>query len=82
MVESIFTREHIESMRPQIQKTVNSLLDAIIKEGGSQPVDLGDKFAIPVPSYVGHLTLDMKLLLTVLRPSIVFSEFHSWILKD
>lgn len=53
MVESLFTREHIDGMRPQIQKTVDSLLDAIIKEGSSQPIDLGEKFAIPVPSYVG-----------------------------
>ncbi|KAE8452851.1 hypothetical protein EG329_013123 [Mollisiaceae sp. DMI_Dod_QoI] len=51
MVDSLFTREHIDSLRPQIQKTVDSLLDAIIKEGNSQPVDLGDKLAVPVPSY-------------------------------
>jgi fungal nitric oxide reductase len=39
-------------MRPQIQKTVDDLLDALIKEGGDKPIDLVDKFALPVPSYV------------------------------
>lgn len=39
-------------MRPQIQKTVNSLLDEMIKQGGSKPVDIVEKFALPVPSYV------------------------------
>lgn len=52
MVESLFTKEHINSMRPQIQKTVDSLLDEMIKTGGSEPVDLVEKFALPVPSYV------------------------------
>jgi nitric oxide reductase len=52
MVEPLFTREHIEGMRPHIQQTVDSLLDALIKEGGDKPVDLVDKFALPVPSYV------------------------------
>jgi nitric oxide reductase len=52
MVEPLFTKEHINSMRPQIQKTVNSLLDEMVKEGGSEPVDLVEKFALPVPSYV------------------------------
>ncbi|CZR67621.1 probable Cytochrome P450 55A3 [Phialocephala subalpina] len=51
MVESLFTREHIDSMRPQIQKTVDSLLDGIAKNGSAQPTDLGEKFAVPVPSY-------------------------------
>lgn len=51
MVESLFTKEQILGMRPQIQKTVDSLLNAIIKEGSSQPIDLGEKLAIPVPSY-------------------------------
>ena len=55
IVESVFTKEHILSIRPQIQKTVDSLLDTIIKGGSSQPVDLGKKLAIPVPLYVRHL---------------------------
>lgn len=52
MVAPLFTREHIDSMRPQIQKTVDDLLDALIKEGGDEPIDIVDKFALPVPSYV------------------------------
>jgi nitric oxide reductase len=52
MVEPFFTKEHINSMRPQIQKIVNLLLDEMIKGGGSEPVDLVEKFALPVPSYV------------------------------
>jgi hypothetical protein len=51
-VEPLFTREHIDRMRPHIQQTVDSLLDALIKEGGDKPVDLVEKFALPVPSYV------------------------------
>lgn len=52
MVESIFTKQHIDSMRPQIQETVNTLLDKMITEGGSEPFDFVEKFALPVPSYV------------------------------
>jgi nitric oxide reductase len=52
MVEPLFMREHIEGMRPHIQRTVDSLLDALVKSGGSKPVDLVEKFALPVPSYV------------------------------
>jgi nitric oxide reductase len=52
MVAPLFTKEHIDGMRPQIQKTVDDLLDALIKEGGDEPVDIVDKFCLPVPSYV------------------------------
>ena len=52
MVESIFKKEHIDSIRPQIQETVNSLLDKMIAEGGSVSFDFVEKFALPVPSYV------------------------------
>jgi nitric oxide reductase len=54
MVESIFTKQHIDSMRPQIQKTVNYLLDRLIAVGGAEPFDLVEKFALPVPSYVSR----------------------------
>jgi len=56
MVEPIFTKAHIDSLRPSIQKTVDDLLDALVKEGGSSPVDFIDKFALPVPSYVKPLS--------------------------
>ncbi|RDL39244.1 Cytochrome P450 55A2 [Venustampulla echinocandica] len=52
MVEPIFTKAHIDSTRPHIQKTVDSLLDIIIKQGGAKPFDIVDKFALPVPSYI------------------------------
>ncbi|KAK5157247.1 hypothetical protein LTR04_005437 [Oleoguttula sp. CCFEE 6159] len=51
MVEPFFSREHIDSMRPHIQSTVDSLLDAMIKAGGEKPVDLVEKFSLLVPSY-------------------------------
>ena len=52
MVEPIFTKQQIDSMRPHIQQTVDSLLDIMTKEGGAEPVDIVEKFALPVPSYV------------------------------
>jgi len=58
MVEPLFTHEKIEAMRPHIQKTVDSLLDVMVKEGCEKPVDLVDKFALPVPSYVSPSILN------------------------
>ncbi len=52
MVEPLFTREHVDKMRPQIQQTVDSLLDDMLKQEGEQPMDLVDKFSLPVPSFV------------------------------
>jgi fungal nitric oxide reductase len=54
MVESVFTHEHVDSLKPYIQKTVDDLLDKMKKKKGSQsgPVDLIEEFALPVPSYV------------------------------
>ncbi|MCJ1425039.1 hypothetical protein MMC29_002927 [Sticta canariensis] len=52
MIEPIFTREHIDAMRPHIQKTVDSLLDNMIKEGSEKPVELVEKFSLPVPSFI------------------------------
>ena len=54
MVEQTFTKQHIDSMRPTIQNTVNSLLEKIIADGGSEPFDFVENFALPVPSYVRH----------------------------
>ncbi|KAH7399892.1 cytochrome P450 55A2 [Cadophora sp. MPI-SDFR-AT-0126] len=61
MIESIFKKEHIDSMRPQIQETVNSLLDKMIAEGGSEPFDFVEKFALPVPSYTIYSILGVPL---------------------
>lgn len=44
-------------MRPHIQQTVNKLLDAIVKEGSEKPIDLVEKFSLPVPSYVSPSNL-------------------------
>jgi fungal nitric oxide reductase len=52
MVEPLFTQEHIDYLRPKIQKTVDLLLEAMLKAGGEKAVDLVDKFALPVPSYI------------------------------
>lgn len=52
MVAPFFTPEHIEAMRPQIQKTVNYFLEEMIKGGCKEPVDLVEKFALPIPSRV------------------------------
>jgi nitric oxide reductase len=52
MVEPLFTRKHIEGMRPHIQETVDTLLESMIQGGCKEPVDLVEKFALPVPSHV------------------------------
>ncbi|KAK1522947.1 cytochrome P450 55A1 [Colletotrichum paranaense] len=57
MVEPLFVREHIASMQPYIQKTVDSLLDKMVEQGCDEPVDLIDKFALPVPSYIIYTIL-------------------------
>lgn len=62
MVEPFFTRQHVESLRPYIQKTVDELLDAMIAKGCEKPVDLVEKFALPVPSYVSLLGRHRLLL--------------------
>lgn len=51
----MFTQESVNKMRPHIQKTVDDLLDTMLKAGGKSSVDLVDKFALPVPSYVRSL---------------------------
>ncbi|EON66399.1 cytochrome P450 55A3 [Coniosporium apollinis CBS 100218] len=57
MVEPFFTRQHVESLRPYIQKTVDELLDAMIAKGCEKPVDLVEKFALPVPSHIIYTIL-------------------------
>lgn len=52
MVESFFTVERVEMMKPYIQKTVDQLLDQMVARGCREPVDLIENFALPVPSYV------------------------------
>lgn len=57
MIESFFSREHVDAMRPHIQETVDKLLNAIIEGGSEKPVDFVEKFSLPVPSYVSLLRL-------------------------
>ncbi|MDO0924544.1 cytochrome P450 [Streptomyces sp. TG1A-8] len=45
-----FTLKRATGMRPQIQRTVDGLLDAMIEKG--PPADLVSAFALPVPSMV------------------------------
>lgn len=52
MVEPLFTREHIDGMRPHIQQTVNTLIDEMIIGGGKPAVDIVEKLALPTASYV------------------------------
>ena len=52
MIESLFTREHIDGMRPHIQKTVDTLLADMIKGGCKTAVDVVEKLALPTASYV------------------------------
>ena len=53
MVQSWFTPEKVQSMRPYIDKTVNDLLDRMKAKGCADgPVDFVEEFALPVPSYV------------------------------
>ncbi|KAK5132153.1 hypothetical protein LTR08_000310 [Meristemomyces frigidus] len=61
MVAPAFTWEHIEAMRPQIRATVNRLLDEMIERGCSQPVDLVDTFALPIPSQIMYSILGVPV---------------------
>ncbi|KAH7123297.1 cytochrome P450 55A3 [Dactylonectria estremocensis] len=57
MVEPLFVKSAIEDRKPYIQKTVDDLLDTMIEQGCSEPVDLVEKFALPVPSYIIYTIL-------------------------
>lgn len=54
MLEPSFTPEAVDKMRPMIQKTVDAVLDRMIKGGCENPVDLVEELATPVPTQVGH----------------------------
>lgn len=51
MIADLFTRERVDGMRAHIQKTFDTLVDAMLKEGGEKPVDIVEKLALPLPSY-------------------------------
>jgi nitric oxide reductase len=52
MVEPLFTKETVNKLRPHIQETVDSLLAKMTQAGPGKGVDLVEKLALPVPSYV------------------------------
>ena len=57
MVEFAFSHESVEALRPQIQKTADHLIDAMIAKGGKVAIDFVEEYALPLPSYVLHLLL-------------------------
>jgi fungal nitric oxide reductase len=58
MVEPFFVADHIKTLQPYIQKTVDDLLDELVDIGcANGPVDLVEKFALPVPSYIIYTIL-------------------------
>ncbi|KLU90901.1 hypothetical protein MAPG_09426 [Magnaporthiopsis poae ATCC 64411] len=57
MVEPLFVLEHVKTLQPYIQKTVDDLLDKLAAKGGEEPVDLIENFALPVPSYIIYTIL-------------------------
>ena len=59
MVEPIFQKPHVEMLKPYIQKTVDNLLNSMVEGGCSKPVDLVEKFSLPVPSYVRYSKVDI-----------------------
>jgi cytochrome P450 len=61
MVASQFSQSSVDALRPQIQKTVNTLLDQMIAKGSNAPLDLVENFSLPVPSFVGLLTSKVRL---------------------
>ncbi|KAF2627237.1 cytochrome P450 [Macroventuria anomochaeta] len=53
MIEELFTRERIAALRPEIQRIVDHVLDAIVEKGCAQgPVDLVEDFATPIPTRI------------------------------
>ncbi|CCC13159.1 unnamed protein product [Sordaria macrospora k-hell] len=58
MVQPIFNIEHIQELKPYIQKTVDDLLEKMKSKGcEGGPVDLVQNFALPVPSYIIYTIL-------------------------
>jgi len=61
MVEPVFSKESVDKMRPQIQETVDDLLNSMVKARDKTPVDLVENFALPVPSYTIYRILGVPL---------------------
>lgn len=52
MVSEFFTPEYTESLKPFIQSTVDNFLNDMIEKGCDKPVDLVERFSLPIPSIV------------------------------
>jgi nitric oxide reductase len=52
MVNAMFTREHVESLRPQIQEIVDVCIHTMVAKGCKEPVDLVENFSLIVPCQV------------------------------
>lgn len=74
MIESFFTQEHIDSIRPHIQETVDHLLDTVVKNGSEKPIDLVERFSLPVPSYVSPPTVIEDIMAT--SNLLHYSKYH------
>ncbi|OHF02075.1 cytochrome P450 55A1 [Colletotrichum orchidophilum] len=48
-------QDHVYSVRPYIQKTIKGLPDLVIDQGCREPVNLIEKLALPIPSYVIYI---------------------------
>ena len=58
MVEPLFSEHRIKAMQPYIQKTVDTLLSAMIeKRQPGRRIDLVQEFALPVPPYIIYTIL-------------------------
>ena len=54
-MNGFFTPEHVQSMKPMIQSTVDKVLNQMIEKGCDKPVDLVENFSLPIPSIVSNL---------------------------
>jgi nitric oxide reductase len=52
MVAKFFAQEHISSLKPLINETINAVLEKMIAKGGDKPIDLVEHFSLPIPSLV------------------------------
>ncbi|KAJ0422846.1 cytochrome P450 55A2 [Aspergillus carlsbadensis] len=61
MVAKFFTQEHINSLKPLINETINSVLEKMIAQGGDKPIDLVEHFSLPIPSLVIYHILGIPI---------------------
>lgn len=54
MVDAFFSPEHVESIKPLIQSTVDKVLNRMIERGCDKPVDLVESLSLLIPSIVSN----------------------------